>query len=318
MTEKTNEHGLTETEQKYFETGDESLLGGGEPQAEGAASVEGADAAKTDPTAATKTDEGKSDGAKGEPAAESKTVPHAALHEARLENKQLKADLAQLRDEITQLKAGLQKPADAAKDQAPADPEPDKALEPQAWNEWKIRQLEKQLGEVGGTVKADKEQAAKDQKMQAFIGGYRSQMNAYVQTNPDYVEVHNWLMQHRQQELMQVYGLSEDQAKQAAIADELYIADIAMKQGTNPAERFRKIAEMRGYKPGGGQAAAAQPGAQKKTEMEMAGRAAATSLSQAGGSATPNSTVAALANKTPEELAAMSDEEFRKHFGEAA
>lgn len=163
----------------------------------------------------------------------------------------------------------------------------------------KLTGIEKQTAEQKAAQEAAEKQAT-EQKV--FVDKYRSDADAFEQTNPDFKAAYNFLLNSRAAELKAI-GYDTPQAlHEALIADELAIAQMAFQKGKSPAEMLYNLSTQRGYK----KDAAAEPNkgsAAERLETIERGQAANKSLSNAGGSSGDQ-------EMTAEALIAMPADEF--------
>jgi hypothetical protein len=159
--------------------------------------------------------------------------------------------------------------------------------------------IKKESAEQKAAREASEKQAS-EQKV--FVDKYRSDANAFEQTNPDFKAAYNFLLNSRAAELKAIGYDTPEALHNALIADEMAIAQMAFEKGKSPAEMLYNLANQRGYK----KEVAAEPGkgsAAEKLETIERGQAANKSLANAGGSSGDP-------EMTAEALIAMPAEEF--------
>lgn len=174
-------------------------------------------------------------------------VPHAALHEARQLNKELRAQMeeqkrqneeAQRRTEerlmkLYQIMQGGQ----------------EEYVDPLDQTQNKVKQLEEKLN-ARETEEVKRIQEMQDR--QQFVSKYQESMAAYAKDNPE-MDVTNpnsaysWLVNNRRMELEST-GLRGEELFQALHNDERAIVERAWREGRNPGEVLYELAKMRGYK----------------------------------------------------------------------
>ena len=172
---------------------------------------------------------------KTEPSKEKQAfVPQQALHEARIEIKELKEklkDIDGLKNEFIAFREA-NKPKPPTYEESPLD-----------FTKAKIEELEAK----------NKEQDERNQetdrqiKWQSTISNISRLENEFRKTNPDYDEAFNYARQIRMKEL-ETLGMNENDIANDIGQTTLYIVSNAMQRGKNPIEAIYNIAKLYGYK----------------------------------------------------------------------
>jgi hypothetical protein len=283
---------LSADEEAFFSSGGEKTI-----PSEGADAGAAADSGEAKPAAGE---------AKPGDAPKNDHVPLATFLEEKKARKELSGKLSEYEKQIAEFKGKfaiidrLKLPGEAAEAAPAGPPNPEEDIFGAVKHVGEtVAQMQKRLDDQAKAA-ADAEKAATEQKV--FVDKYRSDADAFEQTNPDFKAAYNFLLNSRAAELKAI-GYDTPQAlHEALIADEMAIAQMAFQKGTSPAELLYKLANQRGYK----KEAAAEPGkgtAAEKLEMIERGQAANKSLSNAAGSSGDP-------EMTAEALIAMSAEEF--------
>lgn len=222
-----------------------------------------------------------------------KLVRIQALDEERHKRKKAQAELqaeqqrrAILEDRWNQLLAAQQQPQPQI---------PDATVDPLANHDARLQQAEKTAQELMQEKRAREAQAQQYQQFQAFAGQVASLESEYEQENPDYKNALNFLKDRRSKELRAV-GYNAAQVNQIVINDAAGIAMAAIQSGRNPGEVIYQMAVDTGYVKGKREVPAEQ-----KMQTLQKGAEAAKGLGAGG---------VASGNPTPEQIAAMSEEEF--------
>lgn len=159
-----------------------------------------------------------------EPPKRQEMVPHAALHEAREENKALKARLAAL-----EAQAG--KPAAEAPKEIDPDTDPIAALH-------ELRAFKKQT----------EERSAQQTELQEFSQRVMAHEADFAAVTPDYAKAVAHLRDARANELRSL-GVPEAQIQAQLHGEAIATARFAFQQGKNPGEVFYALSKARGYNP---------------------------------------------------------------------
>lgn len=243
-------------------------------------------------------------------------VPHEALQAARTELKAQRQQMQQMQQQMQAFfgaaaAAGLRLPGQPAPEhQAPLpDVQTDPVAHFQARAEMLERQLQAMQQQQGQMTEAQRQQA----QQQQFVEAYRAQATQYAQSNPDFAPAYQAWFSGLVQEA-QAAGLAPQEAMAWAQSQEMAVAQRAMQQEVNPAERILAMAKVRGWKPPAPQQQQApQPGWQPPAADPHAafsalerGAAASRSVGTNGvGGAPPQ-------GLTAERLASMPWDEFQR------
>lgn len=231
-------------------------------------------------------------------------VPHAALHEERVQRQRVTQELAKEREERAKLTGRFEVLERLARGEqrleAPKIPGKDEDIvgnldgrlaqaeaKAKAFDEWQARQQEDQQ---------------RQQNMQGFRGAVAQHEETFRATAPDYDDATQFLRASRDEELQDVGYNDPALRKQIIDGEAIALADQAMRQGKSPAEGFYKMAVRRGYKK------AAPITAEQRANTIRQGQKAGQSLAGAGGGGTAKM-------PSPEAILAMSDEDFDKLTG---
>ena len=211
-----------------------------------------------------KSDTGWSDGSvtsdgdgNSKPAVKAKqdTVPHGALHEARQENKQLKARLAELEGQtrLTAEDAALLQELRAqrsGKKQQETEEEPDFMEDPKGHLEGRFKQILKRLDEADKEAKSTKEQFNQQEMMRVSIDTARAQVSEFVETTKDYPQAIEHVRSMRRGHLEMLYPqATAEQISQAVAIEEINLARQLVSSGQNFAEFAYNYAKRMGYQP---------------------------------------------------------------------
>ncbi len=243
------------------------------------------------------------------PPQEDKTVPLAALHEARQIQKELKEQLRRRDEELGNFRTKAEKmeqtfQAFLAKQNEVVAPKYEE--DPLGYFKWENEQLKKQLETVDTGVKQTTEQMQRQQQFSAFTNHVVSLENEFRKTAQDYDDAVSFLKQVRIQDFQ---DLGYDMARaQAMLQEEIAsLAQAAVQQGKSPAEVAYKMSQRYGYKP--------QAGAGEKLQQLQKGEAASRSL--ASGKAGTDLSLEALSQLDDEQLNAIikDDSAWKKRVG---
>jgi len=246
--------------------------------------------------------------ADGKPKNPGQWVRHGALHAERERRKKVEVELQVERDkrrssdELLQMIADLQRPAQTRQPEAPPDPAKDML--------GYVRYLERKVAEVDGRVGESVRATEALRADAAMRDAYAADARRFSESTPDFGAAYQHLLRSRDQELAMVGNADPQQRAAEILAEERSLVARALQNGTSPAEFVYRLAQSRGYQSpgsqeqGAGRAGKAPVAAQIETIQR--GQAAAKSLSNVGGAA--GDTV------TPEALATMPDDEFRALF----
>jgi hypothetical protein len=241
----------------------------------------------------------------GDEGADSK-VPYGVLKSERQEHRQTKAALAAKDEELAQVREQLNQIAEMRKrilGEQPQRPEPtDREQDPTGVDY--LRQRLDQV-EAGQHQREQREQAAtvQQEEQRLLLAQLHRSEAEFAQQNPDYNQAADHLARSRIAEL-QAYGVPQHQIGEA-LQQEIYeITANAIQMGKTPAQLVYEVAQMRGFRPGGQQAANPMFAAIERGQKSK-------SLSSARGSAPTDPNANAIANMSEAEFeSAMRDPQF--------
>ena len=177
------------------------------------------------------------------------------------------AGAARLRRELREAKAKLREMEEAkavpatdvaaqVQEKPVVDQEPDKATNPQAWNEWRIRSLEKtietKLAPIEKNYQQTEEQRTANERISGAVNEFKQIRDNYIKENPDFVPAftHSYNKMTEAMALMNP-GWSKEQVIKEADWQMLQFSANCAKKGVNPAEAIYDLCiERFGWKPG--------------------------------------------------------------------
>jgi hypothetical protein len=265
--------GLTPAENAFFESGGETAL-------EETAS----EATETTETVAEETTaEAKPEVKAEETPKQEKTVPLAALHQARMENRETRAKMEKMEQAFQALLAKANAP------QIPdfeTDPAGHLAIKQQLLEQ----SVQQQAQQTQAQLRAQQEHA-EEQRLRAQY----SQIEAdFAKNAPDYYEAAGYLNQHIQNHFLE-QGYTQQEAEQHTFAQLKHWLVTTANAGMNPAQFAYETAKAQGYK------AKQQITPAQKIETINKGQQAR-SLSGTPGKGNGGLTLEALADMDPDEL----------------
>lgn len=222
---------LTQEEQQFFESGGETAVDA--PEAEVVIEQQSETLAESEQL-------------EQEPAAQEqeqqreapRMVPIDALHEARAQAKELKAQVAQLsaeRQKFEQWKSQIEQRLNP-QEQVPA------------FDENPAENLRHEVTSTKAKLEAFERQAQAQAQEQQFSTWYQAQAAQFTQKQPDFMEAYSAVISARTTEL-DAQGLSPQQIRDAIKREEQMVAVSAAQMGINPAQMMYHIALSKGYKP---------------------------------------------------------------------
>lgn len=223
--------GLTEAEQKYFDTKGTDVptaLAETPAEPEKASDTPKAETAK-EPDKAAEAD--KTADPDPEPL---KVVDKRALDEERNRRKELQKRLAQRDEEYARLSGRL----DVL--QGTTKPEAVKVLDPT------INPIEV-LSENDRFIREFKAREEQNQLHQQFMGQYSARVQEFAKTAPDFKDAYDFAIKGLATELQMMFGLDGIALENAVRDNERQIVGTAMQRGINPAEQIYQWAKGRGY-----------------------------------------------------------------------
>lgn len=271
-----------------------------------------------------------------------KMVPINAVHRVRDKHKATRAELEKLRIDmargeerlaiLNEAFSGQNKPQ--AQQQAPKeDTEPNPFEEPTVdhmkdfvgafdqmsrRNDWLLKQREKDAERTSSI----EQQTSQRDAMSSLRNTYASDVQAFRQANPDFMDAYQHLVKGRLAEL-DLQGVRDPLKRKAIIeAEETQIVAQALQNNQSPAQLIYGIAKARGYmgkpatsaSPATPAATPAPNAAAEKIKALQTGQAAAQTLSNVGGQAAPTLTYEALARMNQSDFDAAVDRMTEKQL----
>ncbi len=275
---------LTKQEEKYFETKGQTPPEAPQEQPKPEAVEAKAEEPKAEP--------------KPEPK-EEKVVPLRALQEEREEAKRLRAEIASQRELIARGNQRLEQfiQANQPRPQLPDDP---------------VERIETRLNNIDQRVQNYGEAQNQKAQWEHFVNAVKSHENQFLRVNPDYYDALNHVRQSRLDEY-QYFGMGPGEAQQRVAQEEMMIAQAALREGVNPAQRVYEAAIKRGYTK-----KQAEKTVEKALETVAKGQEAAKSLAATPGGSKSNIDIAALAKMDEDEFEAFvtDQKKWKKVWGE--
>lgn len=203
-------------------------------------------------------------------------VPHAALHEARLQNKQQAERIRQF--ELEQARMAARLDAIMRPQQAPKPPpSPDEDIFGAA------KHANQRIERLEQDARARAQYAQQQQAVNQLLNWGGQQQAEFKKDTPDYDAALAHLRAARASELSAL-GYTDPEIGQALNQEEIALVSLAHKRNANPAELAYKMAKARGYVKKA-EAQATEKDMAKQLDRIEAGMAASKSLSNVGGSA---------------------------------
>jgi hypothetical protein len=229
-----------------------------------------------------------------------------ALHEERGKRRELERHLQAEREAREKLEARTNEILRRfQQEEEPQIPEWEK--DPLGHTKQRIESADERLARLEREDEQRREQAQHQNDYMQFRGVVAQHTHQFMEKTPDYPQAYQHLMT-MQAKALEVAGFPPEQIRATMEQFETAIAQRALHDGVNPAERAYAMAKQMGYKgaaaPSALNDAWRQSAAEQKLQNIAAGQRASASLSDAAGSAKPQ-----LDAKT---LADMPDEEFAK------
>lgn len=227
-----------------------------------------------------------------------KFVPHGAFHEEREKRKDLQRQLARVQQEQAQrdqiLNDRLQQIYHAANPpQQLRDPNSDP--DPLSAMQHNQQLTAQQLANLQNRIAQDDWNAQQAAQTQALVNWAQGQAAEFARETDDFSEAYGFMLERRHGELAAM-GLPPQEVKRVLENDEMWIFQTAYQTGRNPGEIVYNMAKANGF-----QKKIDKPSAETKIETLQKGTQAAKTLGNGGTSA---------GMPTPEQIAAMSDDEF--------
>lgn len=236
--------------------------------------------------------------------ANEKKVPYGAMHEERMRRKEAMAEAQELRDKMVRMEERFKAFQEAIKPEEPEvlfDDDPAEYLRRQSEKTSQtLEQMQKQQQEA---IQKQQQQANANQ----FLNRYQTAAQEYAESNPDFQDAYNHLVNGRVQEHMLAGGMDRDQAVALAQREEQAIASRAFEEGVNPAEKLVELAKLRGWTKSP-QSSKVNGTVDKVAQVEK-GQKAAKTISK-GGSSQGELTLEALADMEGEDFDKAWDKLF--------
>ena len=228
-----------------------------------------------------------------------KFVPHQALHEEREKRKQAQREFEEYKRKDAQEKAFLQDRLNqlfqAAQPQAPQFRDPDKDPDPLDALKHNQALLAHNAQQQAAWRQQQENQARQVQYQRNLTSWASAKAQEFAQQTPDFGDAYQHIRTVRAQELMAM-GLTGEELVNRLHGEELSVFHEAHQKGLNPAEIAYNMAKAAGWAP-----KKQEQSAEQKIETLQKGTQASKTLGSGG---------AASGMPTPEQIAAMNDEDF--------
>lgn len=232
-------------------------------------------------------------------------VPHQALHQERLRRKEaetkahaVELQLAKAQERLDLLNELAYGPPDRQQQQPQQRHDDSSDVDPETDIFEAVRRLQKQNSK-------QRESATYAQLNRA----YQSDAVKFQKQNPDLMDAYAHLAASRDRELA-IMGMADaEQRKRQVLHEEQTLVVSALQAGQSPAQMLYELAQAKGFRSRGNgagdqQAFAPDPRAVEQIQQVQRGKAAAASLSGAGGSPGAGLSIA--------QIAAMPDDQFER------
>lgn len=216
-----------------------------------------------------------------------KFVKIQALDEQKHKRRAAESEVQRLREQNAVMMDRLNQIVTAQNPQNQVDPN-----DPIAVHDLKLRQTEYELAQLRQRQQSEDYQRQQSENVQGLVNWAQGQATEFLQEKPDFAEAYKHVATNRAAEL-KAMGLSQQEVRQAIIRDEIWVYEHAHQTGKNPAEVIYQMALNTGYKAG-------SDGDQKIGTLQR-GLKASQNIGTGG---------TAVGRPTPEQIAAMSDEQF--------
>lgn len=193
-------------------------------------------------------------------------VPQQALHEAKLKGREAKAEAQLLRQRVEQMEREMTELRQKSQPQPQA---PDPSVDPAAAILYQQQLTQKQIQELQQNRQQEIQQNQQRQQFESFVGAVRAKSAEYVQAVPEAEHAIDFLKKSRVDEY-KAMGMSQTEAHQRMLRDEMDLSAWALQNGDNPAEVAHNMAKARGF-----------VAPQKKLDMQKDGQGA--SMPSGGG-----------------------------------
>src|SRR6267142_2773545 len=170
-------------------------------------------------------------------------VPHQALHEQRLLNKQLQQELAAAREQSGRMEQTFQKLLSNLNEKPAPKYEEDPLGHMAARNET----LEKEIKQLGEKIEGQTKQSSQFAFTQQISSDLSASESEFRSVHQDYDQAVKYLKDVTRSDLAD-QGVSGPEVEQTLNAGKLGLAHAAMKSGKNPAEALYERAKRYGFK----------------------------------------------------------------------
>jgi hypothetical protein len=254
-----------------------------------------------------------------------RTVPLAALHEERARRKEAEESAKALQEQTKVLTERMTKLVEVITPKPAAAPEQQIELPP--IDKDPVGHIMAKLNALGDAVtqiaKGEQQRGQLTQQQQevaTVINRAQAFEREYVAANPDYAEAATHLMKSRDAELAR-FGLTPEQRQQQMAAEQIQLAQHALRIGVNPAQLVHDLARDRGYAPRAvqqneGQSETTPAATAQQTAVKLAavkrGQDAGPSLGQSRGVAAPPLTAQRLLEMSEGEFAGVLEQAKRQ------
>lgn len=230
-----------------------------------------------------------------------------ALKEERQLRQQMQQELQEQREAAKKMSEAFSKLVEAADPSKQQPPIPSFEEDPIGHLNAKLEMANQRIEGLSKTEQQIIRDRTEQQESQQFMSRYQAKAAEFARLQPDFVPAYQHLVKELHQDYM-AQGLTETEANQRLLRDELALADQQMKSNRNPAEVMYELAKRRGYVPANAQRAD-QPkdDLRKKVDnLERMERGIKASRSINSKGVSPNSRL------TLEEIADLNDDDFDK------
>lgn len=217
-----------------------------------------------------------------------KFVPHQALHEERKRRQEVEANFRQLQQNQAVLEQRLQQLWQAAQ---PKQEVPNKEVDPLGYVDHTLNQTQAQLQQIEQWRQQQEAFAHQQRQAQQLASWAKNQASTFAADKSDFKPAYEHFIQLKSREF-QAMGMPVDQIPHAVANFELGLFFQSAQTGRNPGEVIYEMAKSTGFQQ--------KPVADEKIQTLNKGMEAAKTL----GNGTP------AGMPTPEQIAAMSEDEF--------
>ena len=236
-----------------------------------------------------------------EPAKPEFTVPASVAADLRKERNELRGELSTLRSEMAEIVKAIREGKE------PQEVAPNFEESPVEHLAYQSKQA---IQEVNNLKKMLQDQATEAQANRAQQQIVQIEQR-FAQDTPDYWQAEAFVRQRRLSQYQNYFGMSEEDALRRYGEESGLFIQAQTRQGKNFAEALYELAKAEGYN-------ATEPAAPKaeapKVDPEESLKATAKKLAQARSLAGASGKASKGDELTPEDVNAMSDEEFDKNF----